>query len=592
MKSFLKNISLSQKLTGIILLVTFFALSTGFIIYTINTVDQLKSDFKNSMVVNARLIGDYSISPVVFDDKKGAQDILRKLSGIPEIMSAHLFTEKGVLFASYYSKDSLALPEYKAIEEAKFYESSLQIYQPIELDNQQYGTIYLRVSTKALSDKIRDQLILMVLLSAGILFISWLIARGMQRLITGPIYKLTNASNIISTEGDYSLRVQKISNDEIGMLYDQFNNMIEQIEARQNAITKSEKKYRNLYQNSLVGMYRTEVSTGKILDANDAASRIFGLEDENSGRVWHLYKNASERQEMMQELLKNGFIDNYEIKLERADGTEFWASISGQLFDDNKYFEGVIQDITEKKENYIKLKKANFELDSFVYHASHDLRSPLLSILGLVNLSKYEEDKAKLHEFMGMIRKSILKLDNLISDLLVLSRDNRINDKIKRIDVKHQIQECVENYDFLEGFDQIKITVDVKGNVPLVSDLTRFTIILNNLISNAIKYHRKNIDNPKIDISTQVTREKCIIVVADNGEGIEKQYQKQIFDMFYRISDGSDGSGLGLYIVKNVLDKLNGKITLQSEVNKGTTFIVEIPNHLNVEALQEETIEQ
>jgi len=583
----LTDISLSKKLTGIILLVTFFALSIGFTIYTISAVNQQKNDFKNSMVVNAKLIGDYSISPIVFDDRRGANDILKKLSGIPEVISAHIFINNGDLFASYYKKDTISTPTFKENAQAEFEGNILAVYEPIELDQQNYGMIYLRVSTSLLSSKIRDQLLLMVALFVGILLISWILARKIQSLVSDPLLNLAAATNKVSKEGDYSVRVERISNDEIGLLYDQFNHMIEQIEARQAAIVRSEKKYRNLYQNSLVGMYRTEIATGKIIDANDAAARIFGLNKRDNTKMLQLYKDINERNRMMEELVEEGFIDNYEIELKKANGSSFWASISGQLFDNNQYFEGVIQDITEKKENFIKLKKANFELDSFVYHASHDLRSPLLSILGLVNLSKYEADANKLHEFMGMIKKSITKLDTLISDLLVLSRDNRINDKFRQIDVEKQIYDCIENYDFLEGFNKINITVDVKGETPLVSDLTRFTIVLNNLISNAIKYHRKDIDNPEIKISTEVTEEKCTIRVADNGEGISKEYQKQIFDMFYRISDESDGSGLGLYIVKNVLDKLDGKITLESEPDKGTTFTVEIPNSQNVEELEE-----
>ncbi|MDX1629309.1 MAG: ATP-binding protein [Fulvivirga sp.] len=584
----LQNISLASKLTGIILLVTIFALLSGLTIYTLNAVKQIKNDFKNSMVVNANLIGEYSISPIMFNDKQGAKDILDKLQGIPEIQHACIFDTTGQIFAKYFaSSDSNKVPDYKPFNHTEFTDEALEIYRPITMKGEPYGTIYLNVSTNLLADKINDQLYLLISILVGILLLSWILATRMQALISKPLLRLASATEEVSKKEDYSVRVKRKSHDEIGILYDQFNKLVEQLEVRKKqqqideaALRSSEAKYRNLFENSLVGMYRTEVETGKLIDANEAIIDILGLKDVESTSLIDHYVDPADRRKIKEIVLEKGYVDNYEVQLRRTDGKKIWASISGRLFDQNKYFEGVLQDITESKQNYIKLKKANFELDSFVYHASHDLRSPLLSILGLINLSKHEDDPKKLHEFMDMIRESIAKLDNLISDLLVLSRDNRINDAIRPINLEKQIRECIKNYDFLEKFRQIQIHVSVNEAQPLVSDLTRITIILNNLISNAIKYHRIIDNDPYINIKADIDASQCKLIVEDNGEGIPEEYLPQIFDMFYRASQNAEGSGLGLYIVRNVLDKLHGEIEIESEVNKGTRFIITIPNQV------------
>ncbi|MEP2772154.1 MAG: ATP-binding protein [Fulvivirga sp.] len=584
----IRNLSISTKLTLIILLVTFFALLSGLILYMISAVNQQKNDFTNSMVVNANLIGEYSIGPIMFDDKRGGTDILNKLKGIPEIQTAYIFDSTGNIFSSY-NTDKVKVngfPAFSKDESVAFGSSVMEIYEPITLAGEYYGTIYLNVSTNVLESKIKEQFLLLVGVSAGILLLSWVFAHRIQVLISKPLLRLTDAAKRVSADNDYSVRVNKKNNDEIGILYDQFNEMVKQIESRQAqqkaneaAIKKSVEKYRNLYENSQVGIYRTDVETGRLLEANDAAYRILGLKHGSKIEMSKLYINSNERSKIKSIALENGYIDNYEVKLKRPDNKVIWVSISGKLFDNNQYFEGVIHDITESKENFINLKKANFELDSFVYHASHDLRSPLLSILGLVNLSKYETDPEKLHEFMAMIKKSIQKLDALIADLLVLSRDNRIDDAIQTIDVEKQVKECISNYDFLKGFSKIDITVNVEADYTFVSDLTRLTIILNNLLSNAIKYHRKDIANPFINVSVVIKERTCEIIVEDNGEGISKDDLPKIFDMFYRATQNSEGSGLGLYIVKNVIDKLDGSIKIESKEGEGTRSIIILPNH-------------
>lgn len=586
---FLQKISLKHKLIGIILVVTLFALSIGFIVYTTNAVSNLKNDLRTSMVVNAKLISEYSVSPILFDDKNGASEILQKINAIAEIEEAYIFDNEGLVFVSYKKAEEGSFPEFKNIEWSEFEDDYLHVYQPIKFLDTQYGTIYLKVSTSILSDRIMDQISIMLMFSALILILSWILASRMQRLISDPILKLANVTEQISDKHDFSIRIIKHTEDEIGVLYDQFNNLIgtieqQQIQQRANelALRASEEKYRHIFENSMVGIYRVKIDTGEIIDSNEAAIRILQLNKVRSKRMKNMYVNLDDRKKLIDMLKKDGVVDNIQTRLKRGDGKIIWVSISGRAYDNGTFYEGVLQDISSNKENYLNLKKANFELDNFVYHTSHDLRSPLLSVLGLVNIAKQETNLDQLNVLLSMIEKSIKKLDGLVNDLLILSRDNRVNDPFSIIDVKVLIDECLENYDFLDNYKSIDINVKVDSKAPLYSDRTRFNVILNNLLSNAIKYHRKEGVKPFIHVSTWIDAEKCILKIEDNGEGIEDKFHNKIFDMFFRATESSEGSGLGLYIVKNVLEKLNGTIEFDSTEGVGTTFIVTIPNNSDV----------
>ena len=588
--NFLQKISLKQKLTGIILVVTLFALSIGFFVYTTNSIANLKNDLRTSMVVNAKLISEYEISPILFDDKNGATEILQKVSAIEEIQEAYIFDNEGRIFVSYIKSEQRDFPEYKNVEFSEFKNDFLNVYQPIKFLDIQYGTIYLKVSTQILSDKIWDQIGVMILFSILILILSWVLASRMQRFISDPILKLANVTERISDQKDFSIRIAKYTEDEIGVLYDQFNNLIGTIESQQEqqhanekALRTSEEKYRHIFENSLVGIYRVHIDSGEIIDTNQAAIRILDLNKVRGRKMKNMYVEMEDRKILIDMLKRDGVVDNYETRLTRGDGKIIWVSISGRAYGDGEYYEGVLQDITSNKENYLNLKKANFELDSFVYHTSHDLRSPLLSVLGLVNIAKQETDLDQLSILLAMVEKSIKKLDGLVNDLLVLSRDNRVNDPYTIIDIKLLIEDCLENYDFLDNYENIDIEVKVESKAPLYSDRTRFNIILNNLLSNAIKYHRKEGAKPFIHVTTWIEPDKCILKIEDNGEGIEEAFKSKVFDMFYRATESSEGSGLGLYIVKNVLEKLNGTIEFDSTKGVGTTFIVNIPNNQEIE---------
>lgn len=231
-----------------------------------------------------------------------------------------------------------------------------------------------------------------------------------------------------------------------------------------------------------------------------------------------------------------------------------------------------------------QLRKANVELDNFVYKVSHDLRAPIASVLGLVNLAKRETKMHNLMEFFDMIGKSAEQQDIFIKDILDISRNSRLIVDKNKIQWEGLINDTIDNLKYSRKEKEFHKVIRVEGKTDFFSDQRRLKVILNNLISNAIRY--ANGKTPKVEINVKVNSNYADISISDNGIGIAKQHHKKIFNMFYRATDNNVGSGLGLYIVKESVDRLKGKINFESTVGKGTKFFLHIPNLLNGESTE------
>lgn len=225
-----------------------------------------------------------------------------------------------------------------------------------------------------------------------------------------------------------------------------------------------------------------------------------------------------------------------------------------------------------------ELTKINRELDKFVYSASHDIRSPLMSILGLVNIAKDEISDPIAMEYLQMIKGRVLKLDEFTLDIIHFAKNARTDLKPEKVNIKEFINEVVDSLKHQDAAQAITFEVDVDFDEEFVTDKARLHILLGNLISNSIKYKRQETGAPYVKVSAKKLPEQTLeIVVEDNGEGIEKDKQASVFDMFSRFSTRSQGSGLGLYIVKEIIEKFGGSVHIKSEKNVGSEFTVSIP---------------
>jgi signal transduction histidine kinase len=245
-----------------------------------------------------------------------------------------------------------------------------------------------------------------------------------------------------------------------------------------------------------------------------------------------------------------------------------------------KYSEAHINQTFRKREiENQELKTANYELDRFVYSTSHDLRAPLNSMLGLIEIAQDDTTEELMIGHLQMLKENAKKLDSFICDILDYSRNSRTEVDRENINFNELLNDVTQNLKFMgDSNRRVGFKVDIVGDTPVRSDKNRLVTILNNLISNSIRYQNLQISNPFINIKIETSNVETSIVVQDNGIGINKELHSKIFDMFYRVSQESVGSGLGLYIVKEAIHKLNGDIKVQSEIGEGTTFTIKIPN--------------
>ncbi|WP_448530016.1 sensor histidine kinase [Raineya sp.] len=227
-----------------------------------------------------------------------------------------------------------------------------------------------------------------------------------------------------------------------------------------------------------------------------------------------------------------------------------------------------------------ELKKLNEELDRFVYSISHELSSPLKSLIGLIQLMKQDKNQDNLMMYLEMQERSIRKLDLYTKELTDLLRNARVDVSKVHISFRELLNEVLNQRKTDVGYDKVKKIISIRQDLPFVSDRNRIAIILNNIISNSIQYHRENVQ-AHVKIQVEVSREKASITISDNGQGIGKDHLGKVFNMFYRATEKSQGAGLGLFIVKETITKLQGSIDMHSEINVGTIFKIEIPNLLD-----------
>lgn len=363
----------------------------------------------------------------------------------------------------------------------------------------------------------------------------------------------------------------------------------------ENALKESEKRYRSIIDNIPDAYFRGN-NEGVITMASPSTARMYGFDSAQEMIGIHnisLYKNSEERYFVLEELKKNGKVEDYEFEAVKRDGTSFWVSLNAQYHynDDNQIqgTEAFLRDITKRKKAEMELKKAlkdikrsNEELEQFAYVASHDLQEPLRTIASFTQLlerrykGKFDPDA---DEFMDYIVDAAKRMKQQIQDLLEYSRVATSREKFEQADMDFILNQAISN---LKGaIDENNAEITHESLPTVTGDASQLIRVFQNLIGNAIKY-RKTDEPPKIHISTHADKGKheYVFSVSDNGIGIKKEYLTRIFGVFQRLHtiDEYKGTGIGLSIVKKVIERHGGKMWVESELGKGSTFYFTILN--------------
>ena len=364
----------------------------------------------------------------------------------------------------------------------------------------------------------------------------------------------------------------------------------------ENELKESEQKYRTLFNSSpdstiLIG------TDGNLLDVNYAAQEVTGI-----SRKDLIGKNFTELDILLDEemplhikkvsqILGGGNAKPYESRFIDKNGKIHYSEtyLKSLKRDDEIFaFNVIAHDITERKKAEEKLKemiceleRSNYELQQFAYVSSHDLQEPLRTIASFTQLleRRYRgqlDDDAD--EFIEFIVDAAVRMKEMIQGLLEYSRVGTQEVELKEVDMNVELNQALSNLHALISRNNAEIIHD---HLPTVrADPDQMVRVFQNLIGNAIKFRKPDVP-PEIHISCQTDEEndECVFEVSDNGIGIEKEYKDKIFEVFKRLHAMGkyDGTGIGLSVVKRIIEQYNGRIWVESKFGEGSTFYFTLP---------------
>jgi PAS domain S-box-containing protein len=357
-----------------------------------------------------------------------------------------------------------------------------------------------------------------------------------------------------------------------------------------NKVANLKNLYRSFMDTSFEIMFRTD-SAGKILFVNKLFIKTFGYRSQDilqGLNVQDLLEDSSQFLAIRDRAPEAIHLSDEHLVFRKTNGNAFPAVANIYYHQDaskEKVLNWTVLDISRQKEGEHNLKikneeleKVNHQMEKFLYSTSHDLRSPIATILGLVNLMRLEIKSHVMVDYVSKIEISTLKLDKIIKDIMSFSKATYQRLNSERVDFEALAWKAFNNYRDDPASRKIFYEVNVKSNLPFYTDTERLDIILDNVVRNCIHFYDPNKSRPFIKVNIASDKQSAFLEIIDNGIGIGAQHIGSIFKMFFKASHLSKGAGLGLYIVKETIEKLHGTITLESEVGFGTVIRIMIPN--------------
>jgi PAS domain S-box-containing protein len=366
-------------------------------------------------------------------------------------------------------------------------------------------------------------------------------------------------------------------------------------ETYKNELLKINSRFELITASSQIGIWEWNPATGESI-YNDILIKLLQLTKEELSNAYEIFKSAIhpldiDRAIRESDIVVNGeqdvIIHEYRLILPKTKELRYIeAMVVSERDQHGKVVRimGSVKDVTQGRlyeeeliEKNTELQKINGELDQFVYSVSHDLRSPLLSIKGLLSLLDISlENEVLVKQYLGLIGTSVNRLDETIIEILDYSKNSRTDLVLDELDLYDLISEIYQDL-FHVSETQIDFKIDFIGAHTVFLDKFRISTVLKNFISNAIKYRNRNLTNPLVHVSVINSDKGIEINIVDNGEGISEENQKKVFDMFFRASSSSFGTGIGLYICQEITAKMGGEIKLSSKVGIGTTIRLFLP---------------
>lgn len=360
---------------------------------------------------------------------------------------------------------------------------------------------------------------------------------------------------------------------------------------RKTAESEREKAYENLgilFKNIDEVFFSIDVVNNKFLQISDACNKIYGIEPQkfyDDPALWLKVIHPDDLKAVgtiMEQIKKQSTLVEYRIV--RPDKSVCWVQSKTVPTFDSKgkavRIDGFTSNITSQKVAEKKLEDKCYDLSTLMYRLSHDLKGPLVSTEGLINVSKAEIKDPKSVEYLKMIETANSRLSKILNGIIQLIKTDSIVNPDQKINFNEILESIIQFYKNNPETAVVDFKINVSLERDFYSDEASIHSVLYNLINNAVLYRRK--ENPCVEITVKENKDFVNIEVKDNGAGIREEYQAKIFDMFYKANEASTGSGLGLYIVKSIITKFNGTISFNSKSGKGTVFSLNFPFHYKV----------
>ena len=570
---FLNNFSIKKKLIIIILMVASITVISGFTVSAILNINDFLKDLRYSSILQTSMVGDYCAPALIFEDQRSANEILSKFEYNSEILYSILLDDNGEKFAEYgiADEDELHPGLYDSIFFAEYRDRKLHIRQPIIYQDVTYGTLYVLVSLDLLVQKIEAYLLTLLIILILSIVIAYFLATNLQKSISEPIHNITSIAQTISEEADYSIRIDSNSNDEIGILSLQFNEMLQKIEEREterdnaeHALLESERQLRNIVELEKSKSSELEISYRNLHEAQYATQKML-----HDLKVEIKKRTKAEKK-----------LSDHKLKLEEtiSQRTKSLQTETEKLTESQNAMLDLIDEKEESRLNIERANKllleANKELEAFSYSVSHDLRAPIRAIEGftkklLKEIGESSTDEEK--RLANIITANTLKMGLLIDDLLTFSRMNRGELNKIKIDLNTIVKEVWDNLLLEYQNSSVKLTINKLPRADCDSRLVKQVWI--NLLSNAVKFSQHE-TSPEVIVGYEIIDGKTAFFVKDNGVGFNMKYSDKLFQVFQRLHTDAEfeGTGIGLAIVDRIVKRHGGRVWCSSRENIETTF--------------------
>lgn len=346
---------------------------------------------------------------------------------------------------------------------------------------------------------------------------------------------------------------------------------------------ESNLKFYRAFHNFPIPALISRIKDAKVLDVNKDFLEVSGYERHEivgkSAFEIDAWINPMERDQVLKVLQKNSRVDKYPVLLKDAYSRTRNVLLSAEGFESkgDLCVLLMLHDVTEQIKTEERLQQINRELETFMYKSSHNLKGPVASIKGLIYLSEKEIKDPQAKEYLDLMQKSARGLETTLEELMDIARLKQGKLKIEVVDLQCMLEDISNKLRFMPEWQNVSYKVSVEQKSPFYTDSSMISSILQNLVENAVKYQAED-STPEISVTATIQPKVAEISVQDNGIGIPEDQLERVFEMFYRAHDKVGGSGLGLYIVRNSIEKLGGSIRLKSERKKGSVFHISLPN--------------